>query len=78
MSEEPRPYLVNQQAASDAVRQVEHLSDQQLEQIVLNMLADMGCPGLPPGTDTSRQGLLDFIAGIAAIAFSTPASVEEE
>ncbi|WP_428850467.1 hypothetical protein [Nostoc sp. DedVER01b] len=51
----------------------DNLSDEELEQFLLEMLEKMGSPGFPPGMDTSREGLLDFIAGISAIANATPA-----
>ncbi len=75
MSEEPKLYLANQQAAQEAAREVEHLSDEELSAIVLGILKKMGYPGdkLPTLMDTTRVGLLDFIAGNAAIAKATPA-----
>jgi restriction endonuclease Mrr len=75
VSEEPRLYLANQQAAQEAARQVEHLSDEELSEIVLEILKKMGYPGdeFPADLiDTTRDGLLDFIAGSAAIAKATP------
>ncbi|QSJ14152.1 hypothetical protein JYQ62_19635 [Nostoc sp. UHCC 0702] len=81
MTEKFTPYLVNQRAALDAVKQVEHLSDDELKQIVLKMLKKFAYPSddlnlaVTQGLDITREGLLDFIAGNAAIAKATP--VEE-
>lgn len=78
MSEDPGICQVNQQAALDAVSAVEHLSDQELEQLVLQGLIKEGCPVSDIkdlsllGMDTSREGLLGFIAGSTAIAHATP------
>lgn len=76
MTEEFRPYLINQQAANDAVAKIAHLPDEELYKLVLEWFQKSGYPGdeLPPHVDTSREGLLDMVAGIAAIAFSEPVS----
>ncbi|MCC5670102.1 hypothetical protein LC653_41505 [Nostoc sp. CHAB 5784] len=73
---------VNQQAGLDAVSAIEHLSDQELGELVLKALINMGCPASNLndlsllGMDTSREGLLDFIAGNAAIAHATPVDMD--
>ncbi|MFN6572343.1 hypothetical protein [Dendronalium sp. ChiSLP03b] len=71
-------HIANQQAAIEAVQEVESLSDEQLREAILQSLKKAGYPSndLPSEMDTSRQGLLDFIAGMAAIAHSYPAENE--
>lgn len=72
---EARLYVANQQAAVTAVKKLESLSTEELAFAVLAALKGVRYPEntLPKNMDTSREGLLDFLAGIAAMAAASPA-----
>ena len=65
-------HVADQQAAINAAKEAEKLSDEQLRDAILKTLQQYGYSQFPPDMDTSREGLLDFIAGAAAIAHSYP------
>jgi hypothetical protein len=74
MTEKPDLRIINQEAGRNVAQLAEQMSDEELRQAILKALQSQGYPGddLPPGIDTSREGLLDLIAGMAAIGQSAP------
>lgn len=65
-------YMLDPQVARKAVEAVESLSYNDLKKEVMKRFKEAGYPNdiFPPGCDTSREGLLDLIAGIEAMSKS--------
>lgn len=62
-------YMLDPNVAREAVRKVESLSYNDLKKEAIKRMQEAGFPDstFPPGCDTSREGLLDLIAGIEAL-----------
>lgn len=62
-------FSLDPKVAQEAVKKVQHLSYNDLKKEVIRAMQQAGYPDaeFPPGMDTSREGLLDCIAGIAAL-----------
>lgn len=64
---------LNQEEARAMLSHCQGFSDEQLKTMLLDAFVAMGMPReFPPDVDTSREGLLDLLAGLTAIACGTP------
>jgi len=66
-------YLLDPSVARAAVSRAESMSYNDLKNEAIRLMQEAGYPDatFPPGCDTSREGLLDLIAGIAAMNAAT-------
>lgn len=73
MSNDIDGYLVDPSVGRKACAEVESLPYNEIKKEAIRRMIQAGYRGaeFPPGCDMSREGLLDLIAGIAAISAAT-------
>lgn len=60
---------INPEKAREILSQCEEFSDEQIKDVLLNAFEEIGSKReFPPGVDTSREGLLDLLYGLVAVA----------